>query len=75
MFFFCYINITVTILYIICLPAFYLKHYVSETEFCLRLQVGARDRTSIWTNLSRYHLKTETEFSLHPDDGYCPQLR
>jgi hypothetical protein len=34
-----YINITVTNLDIIHRPAFYLKHDVSETGFCLRLPV------------------------------------
>jgi hypothetical protein len=34
-----YINITVTILDIINYPVFYLKHDVSETGFCLCLQV------------------------------------
>jgi hypothetical protein len=32
-------NITITILDIIYRPVFYLKHDVSETGFCLRLQV------------------------------------
>jgi hypothetical protein len=34
-----YINITITILDIMHRPVFYLKHDVSETGFCLRLQV------------------------------------
>jgi hypothetical protein len=34
-----YINITITILDIIRLADFYLKHDVSETGFCFRLQV------------------------------------
>jgi hypothetical protein len=34
-----YINITITILDIIHCPVFHLKRIVSETEFCLRLQV------------------------------------
>jgi hypothetical protein len=33
------INITITILDFICRPVFYLKHNVSEAEFCLRFQV------------------------------------
>jgi hypothetical protein len=47
-------------------------HNLSETVFCLRLQVeptqlGPIDRTGIgtcsiyWAQLSRFHLKTETE--------------
>jgi hypothetical protein len=47
-----YINITVTILGIIQCPVFYLKYSVSETGFCLRLQVkstrlGPMDRASL----------------------------
>jgi hypothetical protein len=34
-----FINITITILDIIYHPVFYLKHDVSETTFCPRLQV------------------------------------
>jgi hypothetical protein len=34
-----YINITITILNVIHQPDFYLKHDVSEVQFCLRLQV------------------------------------
>jgi hypothetical protein len=47
-----YINITVTIVDIILRPVFYLKHYVSQTGFCLRLQVEPtqlvpKDRASL----------------------------
>jgi hypothetical protein len=46
-------NITITIVDIIHRPAFYLKHDVSDTGFCLRLQVepthvGPIDRASVW---------------------------
>jgi hypothetical protein len=34
-----FFTVTITILDIIQLPVFYLKHDVSETGFCLRLQV------------------------------------
>jgi hypothetical protein len=34
-----YINLTIAILDIILRPVFYLKHDVSDTAFCLRLQV------------------------------------
>jgi hypothetical protein len=51
---------------------FCLKHDVSETGFCLRLQVeltfklGPIDRTSLClkAQLNRFHLMTETESSL-----------
>jgi hypothetical protein len=46
---------TITILDITHPPVFYLKHGVSETEFCLRLQVA---------QLSMFHLRTERESSL-----------
>jgi hypothetical protein len=69
---------TITTLDIIHGPVFYLKHGISETGFCLRLQVelsqvGQTDRASIrlrtretfyWAHLSRFRLKTETEASL-----------
>jgi hypothetical protein len=55
-------------------PVFYLKHDVSETEFCLRRQMepsqmGPIKRASLflrtsslfWAQLSRFHLKTKTE--------------
>jgi hypothetical protein len=35
----CYINITITFLYIIRRPVFYLKHNLSGTGFCLCLLV------------------------------------
>jgi hypothetical protein len=56
-----------------------LKHDVSETEFCLRLQAGPANGNSLstrtigpkteirfmyWVQLSRFHLKTETESCL-----------
>jgi hypothetical protein len=46
------INVTITILDVIQRPVFYLKHDVSETEFCLRLQaeptlLGPIDRASL----------------------------
>jgi hypothetical protein len=50
------INIIITILDIINRPVFHLKHHVSETGFCLRLQVeptqlGSTDRAilCLWT--------------------------
>jgi hypothetical protein len=51
-------KVTVIILDIIHRPAFYLKHTVSEN--------GPETVTSsvYWTQLSRFHLKTETESSL-----------
>jgi hypothetical protein len=50
---------------------FRLKHSTSETDFCLRLQVvptqlSPIDRAS-WTQLSMYHLRTETESGLRSD--------
>jgi hypothetical protein len=42
-----YINITITILGIIHRPVFYLKHDVSETGFCLRLQVEPSQLVSV----------------------------
>jgi hypothetical protein len=71
--------ITITILNIIHCPDFYLKHNVSKTGFCLRLlvvytQLGPIDRAIpwhrsqrpalCWTQLSRFHERTETEYSL-----------
>jgi hypothetical protein len=66
-----------SILYIIHRSVFYLKYVLSETGFCLRLQVERNQvapigraslclRTSCiyWTHLSKLHLKTETESSL-----------
>jgi hypothetical protein len=51
-------------------PFFYLKYYVSETGLCLRLQVAPTQvgpiegaSPSLRTNLSSFHLKTETESS------------
>jgi hypothetical protein len=66
-----YANITVTVLDIIHHPVFYLKQDVSETGFCLHLQVdrsqlGSETEVSTiyWSQLSRFHLKTETKSSL-----------
>jgi hypothetical protein len=42
-----YINITFTILDIIHRPVFYLKHGVSETQFCPRLQMVLTERPSL----------------------------
>jgi hypothetical protein len=56
------INIRVNIiLSVIHRPVFYLKHDVSETGFCLRLQV-IRTQLSPF-DVYRYHLRTETESS------------
>jgi hypothetical protein len=71
------INITVSIVYIIHRSIVYLKHNISETGFCLLLQVEhtqlgpvQRQTSSIyWAQLSRFHLKTET------DVGCCEMLR
>jgi hypothetical protein len=58
-------NITITILYIIRRPVFYLIHDVSETGFFLGLQVEHVQMGSFyWAHLCRFHLKTETESSL-----------
>jgi hypothetical protein len=43
----CYISTTITILYIIQLTVFYLKHNISETKFCLRLQVVTTQLASV----------------------------
>jgi hypothetical protein len=59
-----YITITITILDIVHRPVFYLKQDVSETGFCLRIQVETETSSFYWANLSRFHLKTETESSL-----------
>jgi hypothetical protein len=46
-----YINVTITILHIIHRRGLYLKHNVSENEFCLQLQGPETDTSSIlWTN-------------------------
>jgi hypothetical protein len=62
---------TTTILIITHRPVFYFKHDVSETGFCLYLQVeptqlGPKEREnySPLAHLSRFHLTTETESSL-----------
>jgi hypothetical protein len=53
-----YINITITILDIIQRPAFYLKHDVSETDFCLRLEAKPTQKDSTeWASL---YLRLET---------------
>jgi hypothetical protein len=65
-----YINITLTILDIINGPVFYWKHYISDTAFCLGLQIeptrmGHVGRASLsLRRLSKFHLKTETGFWL-----------
>jgi hypothetical protein len=64
--------IKITIMDIIHRPVLYLKYYILETRFCLRLHVerthlGSIDRSSLSPNrtqLSRFHLKTETESSV-----------
>jgi hypothetical protein len=61
------IALTFTILGIIHRPVFYLKHTVSDTGFCVRLQVvhTGRQASSVdWAQQIRYHLMTETESSL-----------
>jgi hypothetical protein len=65
------VSITITILDIIHRPVFYFKDNVSETGFSLRLQVehiqlGLIDTASLCrrTQMSRFHLKMETESSL-----------
>jgi hypothetical protein len=45
-------GITVTILDIMCHPAFYLKYDVSETEFCLRLKVRKQAISFYWAHVS-----------------------
>jgi hypothetical protein len=56
-------NTTVVLLDVIHRPVSYLKHNVSETRFCLHLpEIGAGSID--WAQLSRFYLKTETEFSL-----------
>jgi hypothetical protein len=42
-------NVIITILDIIHRPAFYLKHDVSETEWCIRLQVKSTQLGPIGT--------------------------
>jgi hypothetical protein len=75
-----YINTTITVLDINHRPIFDLERDVSETVFCLRLQVkptqlGPIYRASLdsseaeinfiyWAQLSRIYLKTKTESSL-----------
>jgi hypothetical protein len=58
-----YVNITITILDIIQRPVFYLKYDVSETAFCLRLQVESTqlcptDRDSLCLTSLRVHRKS-----------------
>jgi hypothetical protein len=56
-------NITNTILYIFHGPGFYLKHNISETGFCLRLQVVPiqwAEQTELVPVYGEYHLKKET---------------
>jgi hypothetical protein len=71
-----YINVTIAVLDIIHGSVFYLKHDVSDTGFCLRPQMkptqSGPNRSSfyLWcpqtetiygAQLSRFHLKTETD--------------
>jgi hypothetical protein len=62
-----YISTNIMFLDIIHRPVFILKYKVTETGFCLRLQVKPTQlgTNSIdWAKLSRLYLKTETESSL-----------
>jgi hypothetical protein len=61
-----YFSTNVMFLDIIHRPVYISKHNVSETGFCLRLQVKSEIRTNSvnWAQLSRFYLKMETEFSL-----------
>jgi hypothetical protein len=73
-----YINITITIMGIIHRPVFYMKHDVSETGFCLRLQTETAQfgllsadthiSSIYWVHLIRFHLKKETESSFRTRD-------
>jgi hypothetical protein len=64
------LGITTTILDITHRPVFYLKRNVSDTGFCFRLrleftQLGPIYRVCLyWAELSKFHLKEETESSL-----------
>jgi hypothetical protein len=42
-----YVSLTITILDIVHIPVFYLKHHFTETEFCFRLQVEPTQRNPI----------------------------
>jgi hypothetical protein len=75
-----YINITITILDIIHRPAFYLKHDVLQTGFCLRSQVESTQLGPVDIG-SLCLLTKETEFShwnvvlnKRQDDGECPEF-
>jgi hypothetical protein len=68
-----FVNVTITSQNIIHRPVFYLKHDVSETGFFLHLKVipthmGLSPETGTSSvdreQLSRQHLKTETDSSL-----------
>jgi hypothetical protein len=50
----CYVNITITIMGVIHRPVCYLKHYVSKTGLCLCLQIepGPRDIVSLYFRTS-----------------------
>jgi hypothetical protein len=84
-----YINITIKVLDIIHVSVFYLKHDVSETGFCSRLQmqppqVGPIDRTSLglrrqnnsfyWALLSRLYICYLEQIPQYRS-GYSDQLR
>jgi hypothetical protein len=59
------ICITITILGIIHRPVFYLKHDVSETEFCLRLEVEPTHLGPIdpdWNEREELYLLGQTEY-------------
>jgi hypothetical protein len=54
-------------------PVYFPKHKVSETGFCLRLGPSIELGTSSinWPQLSRFYLKTETDWILSPSS--CAQ--
>jgi hypothetical protein len=56
------IHVTAAILEINHNPIFYLKHDVSETGLCLLLET--ENSSVCWVELSRIHLKTNTEYGL-----------
>jgi hypothetical protein len=57
------ILVTITIQDIIHCPVFYLKHDVSETDFCLHIQVEPTQLVPV-DRASLSHLKMQTESSL-----------
>jgi hypothetical protein len=70
----CFWTLSTSCLYLKCRPVYLSKHNVSDTGFCLHLQVRLPrwdircpeiGTSSIdWTQLSRSYLKTETESGL-----------